>query len=127
MDMDRVAGAYIKLRDAKAAIAKKARDDIKEIETKQETLESVMMKSLNDMGVKSANTEHGTIIKSIKKRVWAPDPVLFREFLVEHDAVDLLENRIVQSNYAQFIADNPDLKPPVNVDSKYVITVRRSK
>lgn len=126
MDMDRIAGAYIKLRDAKAAIAKKAREDVKEIEEKQDKLEAVMLKQLKELGVKSANTEHGTIIKSIKVRVWAPDPEAFRAFIMENDALDLLENRIVQSNFKQFIEDNPELKPPVNVDRKYVVTVRRT-
>ena len=126
MDLDKMAGAFIKMRDAKAAINKEAREKVGEIEKQQDTLAGVMMKTLNEMGVKSANTAHGTIIKSIKKRVWAPDPVAFREFIVENDAVDLLENRIVQANYNQFIEDNPDLKPPVNVDSKYVVTVRRA-
>ncbi len=49
------------------------------------------------------------------------------KFIREHDAPDLLERRIAQGNFAQFIQENPDKMPAgVNIESKYSITVRRS-
>jgi hypothetical protein len=49
------------------------------------------------------------------------------EFIREHDVPDLLERRIAQSNFKQFLEANPDLMPEgVNLESKYSITVRRA-
>ena len=42
-------------------------------------------------------------------------------------AVELLEQRVHQTNMKQFLKENPDLLPEgINVDSKYSISVRRS-
>jgi hypothetical protein len=47
---------------------------------------------------------------------------------VEHNAPELLERRIQQTNMKQFLEENPDLHPAgLNVDRTYAITVRRSK
>jgi len=46
--------------------------------------------------------------------------------LKEHEALELLEKRISQSNMATFLEENPDLHPPgLNVDSRYAVVVRR--
>jgi hypothetical protein len=49
-----------------------------------------------------------------------------RHFIAEHDAFELLEKRIHQTNMKQFLEENPDLHPAgLNVDSEYSVTVRR--
>jgi hypothetical protein len=49
-------------------------------------------------------------------------------FIKEHDAPELLERRIAQGNFKEFLKDNPDKLPEgLNVDSRYSITVRRAK
>jgi hypothetical protein len=47
-------------------------------------------------------------------------------FVLEHRATELFEKRLNQSNMKQFLEENPELVPKgLNVDSEYVITVRR--
>jgi hypothetical protein len=49
------------------------------------------------------------------------------KFIREHDVPDLLERRIAQGNFKQFLEEYPNLMPEgVNLESKYSITVRRS-
>jgi hypothetical protein len=49
-------------------------------------------------------------------------------FIREHDAIDLLEQRIHQTNMRTFLSEHPNLIPEgLNVDSKYTITVRRAR
>jgi hypothetical protein len=44
----------------------------------------------------------------------------------EHDAFQLLQQRITTTNMEQFLEENPDLHPPgLNVDANYAVTVRR--
>jgi hypothetical protein len=48
------------------------------------------------------------------------------KFIVEHNAPQLLHERIHQTNLKEFLEANPDTLPPgLNVDSEYTITVRR--
>jgi hypothetical protein len=50
------------------------------------------------------------------------------KFMLEHEAPELLEKRLHQSNMKQFLEENPEVLPSgLNVDSEYTITVRRSK
>ena len=48
------------------------------------------------------------------------------EFIKDHNALELLEQRVSQGNMKKFLQDNPqELPAGLNVDSKYSITVRR--
>jgi hypothetical protein len=48
------------------------------------------------------------------------------EFVLEHKAPELLDKRLNQTNMKQFLEENPDLVPKgLNVDSEYVVSVRR--
>jgi hypothetical protein len=49
-------------------------------------------------------------------------------FIKENDVYGLLERRIHQTNLKQFLEENPDKLPMgLQADSKYTISVRRSK
>jgi tRNA U34 5-methylaminomethyl-2-thiouridine-forming methyltransferase MnmC len=49
-----------------------------------------------------------------------------KEFIKEHDAIDLLEKRIAQGNMATFLQDNPGVFPPgMNSVTEYQISVRK--
>ena len=77
-------------------------------------------------GVKSVNTADGTIILSVKTRYSTQDWDSFKTFVIENDALDLLEKRIAQTNMGQFLSENPTLVPPgLNSASEYVISVRK--
>jgi hypothetical protein len=82
-----------------------------------------MMKA---MGVTSVRTEQGTVVLSVSTRYSTQDWDSFKKFVVEHDAVDLLEKRIAQGNMNQFLEENPGLVPPgLNSTSEYDISVRK--
>jgi hypothetical protein len=61
-----------------------------------------------------------------KSRFYTQDWDSFKHFVVEHDAVDLLEKRIHQSNMAKFLEENPSLVPPgLNSDTEFDVSVRK--
>jgi len=66
------------------------------------------------------------VVLSVKTRYNTQDWDSFKKFVVEHDAVDLLEKRIAQTNMSQFLEENPGLVPPgLNSSSEYDISVRK--
>jgi len=64
--------------------------------------------------------------RSVKTRYWTSDWESMHKFILEHDVPEFFEKRLNQTCVRQFLEDNPDLVPKgLNVDSEYVITVRR--
>jgi hypothetical protein len=50
----------------------------------------------------------------------------FKKFMIENDALDLLEKRIAQTNMAQFLEENPGVVPPgLNAFSDFEIRVTK--
>jgi hypothetical protein len=48
------------------------------------------------------------------------------KFIREHEAMELLERRIHQTNMKQFLEEHPELRPAgLNIDREYAITIRR--
>jgi hypothetical protein len=63
-------------------------------------------------GTSSLKTTFGTVSLITKTRYSTNDWDSFKRFIVEHDAVDLLEKRVAQTNMGQFLQENPGVVPP---------------
>ena len=113
---------YLKLREARAEL--KQQDE--ELEQQQKLIQNELLELCKSMGAESIRTEFGTIIRSTQRRYWTNDWDSFYKFIKEHDAFQLLQKRITNTNMAQFLEENPDLHPPgLNVDAEYTVSVRR--
>jgi hypothetical protein len=76
--------------------------------------------------VESFRTAAGLCYRSVKKRFWTSDWESMHKFVLEHQVPEFLTKSLNQTNVQQFLEDNPDLLPPgLNVDSEYVISVRK--
>ena len=128
LDLDRIVSVYIKVRDKKAELMNEAKAKEEEIDKKLRTLEVILLEHCKKTGATSVSTKDGTFFRSIKKKFWTGDWEAMNRFIIQHEALGLLEKRIHQTNMKQFLEENPDLLPPgLNVDSEYTITVRRKK
>jgi hypothetical protein len=79
-------------------------------------------------GLKTVNTESGTVSLVTKTRYNTQDWDSFKNFILEHSVVDLLEKRIAQGNMATFLEENPGLLPPgLNSVTEFDIRVTKSK
>ena len=127
-DLDRLVSVYIKIRDKKAALKKEFVEQEAVLEDKMDLLKNHLLSHCEEDNVESVRTKHGTFYRSIKSRYWTNDWEAMSKFIVEHEAVDLFEKRLHQTNVRQFLQDNPESLPPgLNVDSEYTINVRRAK
>lgn len=119
---DKLVKVYLKLREARAKL--KQQDE--EFEQQQKLVQNELLELCKSMGAESIRTEFGTIIRSTQRRYWTNDWDSFYKFIKEHDAFQLLQKRITNTNMAQFLEENPDLHPPgLNVDAEYTVSVRR--
>ena len=126
-DANKLVQVYIKIRDAKDIKKKQMEAEIAELEVQLDAVEQELLELCKATGQDGGKTTFGSFTRSVKTRYWTSDWDSMYKFIREHDAPDLLERRIAQSNFSQFIKENPDAMPAgVNVESKYSITVRRA-
>ena len=127
MDANQLVSVYIKIRDAKEIKKKQMEAEIADLDVQLDAVEHELLEICKATGQDGGKTQHGSFTRAVKTRYWTSDWDSMYKFIREHDAPDLLERRIAQGNFAQFIQENPDKMPAgVNIESKYSITVRRS-
>lgn len=119
--------AYIKMRDARAALSAKYEEDDKKIKEQMEVVENLLLETCKRAGGNVSIPGVGTVIRGVSTRYWTSDWEAMHNFIKENDAVELLERRIAQRAMGEFIKANPDKMPKgMNVESKYTVTVRRA-
>jgi len=124
--LDRLAKIYRKIRSEIATLTQDYDTKVEALKAQQEELKNAMKDMMKTMGVTSVRTAQGTVVLSVKTRYNTQDWDSFKKFVVEHDAVDLLEKRIAQSNMSQFLEENPGLVPPgLNSHAEFDISVRK--
>lgn len=86
-----------------------------------------MMDACNKNNVSSMRTDSGTVIRKLTERYTVSDGDGFRKFVLQNGLVDLLESRIHQGNFKEFITEHKDdgLPPGVNVMREFSIVVRK--
>ena len=124
--LDRLAKIYRKIRSEIATLTQEYDTKVEALKAQQDELKNAMKDMMKTMGVTSVRTAQGTVVLSVKTRYNTQDWDSFKKFVVEHDAVDLLEKRIAQTNMSQFLEENPGLVPPgLNSHAEYDISVRK--
>ena len=123
---DKLVKAYVKIRDARKQLAEQYEKDDAQLKESLDAIENELLETCKAVGADSLKTPFGTVSRRVAKRFWTNDLHSFHEFLKEHDALELMEKRISQTNMSTFLEENPDLHPPgLNVDSRYTVVVRR--
>lgn len=124
--MDKLARVYRKMQTRIQELTATYETEVEALKAQQDEIKNALKDQMLALGVKSVNTEAGTVILSTKTRYSTQDWDAFKQFVIEHDAVDLLEKRIAQTNMASFLKENPALMPPgLNSNTEFNISVRK--
>ena len=125
--LDSVVKAYLAIRDEKDRLARE--HDAKDRELSQDLaqLEQILLSSCNDINADSIRTGVGTIIKSTRESFVCGDCDNFKTFILENEAVELLQQRIHQTNFKEFLSNREDegLPPGISSMREFKITVRK--
>lgn len=126
-DASKLVQVYIKIRDARDLKKKQMEEELAQLEMQMDAVEQELLEICKTTGQDGGKTQFGSFTRSVKTRYWTSDWDSMYKFIREHDAPELLERRIHQGNFSEFLQQNPDTMPAgVNVESKYSITVRRA-
>jgi hypothetical protein len=120
--------AYLQIRNQREAILREYEAADKELENEMTKLEAAMLEVCNSVNADSIKTSYGTVMRRLKEKYFCTDWDNFYKFVLDHDAVQLLEKRIHQGNFKQFLDDNEGdgLPPGVNVMREYGVSVRKA-
>lgn len=93
-----------------------------------EKLESALLDICNQTNTNGFRTTHGTVTRQVKDRFFCTDWDNFKKFVEAEGSIDLLERRIHQRNFKEFMAERQGegLPPGVNSLREYDIVVRKA-
>lgn len=124
--MNKLARSYIKIRNRVQELTQEYETQVEELKSQQAEIAGAMKDQMMALGSTTVRTEAGTVILGKKTRYHTNDWEEFKRFMVENDAIDLLEKRIAQTNMSKFLEENPGLVPPgLNSDTEYSVSVRK--
>ena len=127
MKLDDLVTTYLTIRTERNTL--KNQFELKDADLKADLdeLERAMMVACNEINADSIRTGSGTIIKSLKETYTCGDWDNFKQFVVENNALDLLQQRISQTNFKEFMSTRLDegLPPGISTLREFAITVRK--
>ena len=126
MNAEQLFTVYINKSDALVKLQREFDEKESAIQAQQDIVTQALLEMCTEMGDEGLRTPAGSVFKTIKTRYWTSDWGSMKQFIKDNDALDLMEQRVHQTNMKNFLEENPTLMPPgMNVDSRYSITVRR--
>ncbi|MBK7490928.1 MAG: hypothetical protein IPI17_02180 [Nitrosomonas sp.] len=121
-----LAAAHIKIRTARAELKQGFEEQDRVLEDQLMVINEALLAMCNDSHMDSMKTKAGTVIRSVQTRYMPSDWEAMKQFIKDHDALDLVEKRLNQGNMAKFLEDHPGIVPiGLNTQSKYTISVRK--
>lgn len=128
MDVDQLIRVYIKIRDAKEIKQREMDEAIAELDNQLELIGQQLLEVCKTTGQEGGKAASGSFTRTVKTRYWTSDWDSMYKFIRTNDTPELLERRIHQGNFKEFLVANPDKMPEgVNVEAKYSVTVRRAR
>jgi hypothetical protein len=125
--LDELVKIYLTIRSAREKIMAEWKVQDKSLEDEMKLLEQTFMVTCNESNAKSIRTNNGTVMRRLTERYTVADGESWKKFVLENEAVDLMEARIHQGNFKEFIKEHKDdgLPPGVNVMREFTIVVRK--
>ena len=127
MNTDQLVETFITLRNERDRLRNEweAKDAV--VKEEMAMLEQALLSICNETNATSIKTDKGTVIRKLTERYFCTDWEHFRDYVLEHQALELLERRIHQGNFKEFITERQDegLPPGVNVMREFGVTVRK--
>jgi len=127
MKLDDLVTTYLTIRTERNTLKNQWEIRDAELKADLEQLEQAMLVACNAINADSIRTGSGTIIKSLKETYTCGDWDNFKQFVVENNALDLLQQRISQANFKEFMTTRQDegLPPGISTLREFGITVRK--
>jgi hypothetical protein len=127
MKLDDLVTTYLTIRTERNTLKNQWETRDSELKADLDELERAMLVACNEINADSIRTGSGTIIKSLKETYTCGDWDNFKQYVVENNALDLLQQRISQTNFKEFMSTRQEegLPPGISTLREVSITVRK--
>lgn len=120
---------YLTIRKKRETLKAEFDSADRELKDDLEKIEAALLSICNHTNTDGLKTAHGTVSRQVKDRYTCSDWDNFKKFVETEGSIDLLERRIHQTNFKQFMTERAGdgLPPGVNVMREYTITVYKPR
>ena len=127
MKLDSLVETYLAIRNERDKLSREHDAKDKELSNELAQIEQVLLNSCNEVGADSIRTGAGTVIKSTKENFVCGDWDNFKKYVMDNDAIELLQQRIHQGNFKEFLSSREDegLPPGISNMREFKVTVRK--
>lgn len=128
-DVETLVRAYLTIRAERDKISREYEAKDRELQNDMEQIQNVLLDKCNEIGADSIRTESGTIVKTMRENFVCGDWDNFRKFVLENNAIELLQQRIHQSNFKEFMGNHEDdgMPPGISTMREFNISVRKPR
>ena len=126
--LDELVKIYLTIRDAKSNLYREYQLKNGQLEEEMKQIELVLLDECDKIGADSIRTNVGTITRTVKEDYTCGNWDEFKQFILQEGALELLAQKIHQSNFREFMAnhDGEGLPPGISSMREYRATVRRA-
>jgi hypothetical protein len=127
INTEQLVEAYIAIRNEREKLLNRYESEDKALKAELAKVEMALLDVCNSVNADSIKTGHGTVMRKLNERFFCQDWDNFYKFVLDNEVVHLLERRIHQGNFKEFMKEheNDGLPPGVNVLREYGVSVRK--
>ena len=128
VNTEQLVEAYIAIRNQRDVILREYEQQDSSLKVEMSKIEAALLDVCNGINADSIKTGHGTVMRKLNERFFCQDWDNFYKFVLDNGAPQLLERRIHQGNFKEFMGDHADdgLPPGINVMREFGISVRKA-
>lgn len=123
-EIDALVQEFVALRDKKSEVTAKAKDVVSGLERKMSDIESRILELMGD-GIESIRTRNGTAYKSLKRQTSVAGWDDFLPWIKETDNWHMLTRAANKAAVIEYLEEEGELPPGINLYSQVAINVRK--
>ena len=125
--LEELVRTYLTIRNAKSSLYSEYTKKSGELEEELKQIGAVLIEECNRIGADSIRTDAGTVTKSIKEEYTCGNWDEFKQFIIQENALELLAQKIHQSNFREYMANHggDGLPPGISSVREFRATVRK--
>lgn len=127
-DTEELVADYLEIRRARDMLKNEYELQDEELKLALEKIKISLLAICNENNQNGFKTDSGTVTRQVKDRFYCTDWDNFKKFVETEGSIDLLERRIHQKNFKEFISERASdgLPPGINNLREYDIVVRKA-
>ena len=125
--LEELVKTYLTIREAKSNLYREYQAKNGQLEEELKQIEIVLLDECSQIGADSIRTNAGTVTRTVKEDYTCGNWDEFKQFIIQENALELLQQKIHQSNFKEFMANHggEGLPPGISSVREFRATVRK--